>query len=39
MVATVGVAAQLKLHLYGRMEGYTAERFRKDLLAGVISAR
>src|SRR5262245_11413274 len=30
------MAEYLKLHLHGRLEGYTCERFRKDLLAGVI---
>src|SRR5215471_1183129 len=30
------MAAKLRLHFHGRMEGYTVERFRKDALAGVI---
>jgi sulfate permease, SulP family len=32
----VGRIAHLKLRFTGRMEGYTAERFRKDILAGMI---
>jgi len=29
-------AAELRFRFYGRMEGYNAERFRKDVLAGII---
>ena len=30
------MAARLRLQFHGRMDGYTVERFRKDVLAGVI---
>src|SRR5262245_48129433 len=31
-----GRPLKLRLRFYGRMQGYTAERFRKDILAGLI---
>src|SRR4051794_21570222 len=34
--ARQGMAVRLRVRFHGRMNGYTVERFRKDLLAGVI---